>query len=239
MKVLPLINTALLLFLLYFVFTTRQQGNTAIQEEIKAERLSIVGPDGHLYMSISNPARQALATHNGKPIDTNETERDLPGIMFFNRTGDEVGGIYYDGTDSSSIQGITFDQMNNDQVMAIMKDEYYEGDEIKRWYGMYFRERSDSITRYQFIKNIQKELKTIEEEAEKKEKLAKYTRLLNEEIDTYRLFLGREENEEVGLFLFDSKGRERIKIYVDAEDRARLVVLDSLGNKKDLGEVLR
>ncbi|MEM9527154.1 MAG: hypothetical protein AAGA31_11115, partial [Bacteroidota bacterium] len=155
------------------------------------------------------------------------------------RTGDEVGGIYYDGTDSSSIQGITFDQMNNDQVMAIMKDEYYEGDEIKRWYGMYFRERSDSITRYQFIKNIQKELKTIEEEAEKKEKLAKYTRLLNEEIDTYRLFLGREENEEVGLFLFDSKGRERIKIYVDAEDRARLVVLDSLGNKKDLGEVLR
>ncbi|WP_318344494.1 hypothetical protein [Flagellimonas baculiformis] len=50
----------------------------------------------------------------------------MPGILFFNRVDDEVGGIYYNGTDEENFAGITFDQQKNDQIMAIMKDEYLE-----------------------------------------------------------------------------------------------------------------
>jgi len=239
MKTLSIVNSIVLLALLYLVISGRQQATDKIPEELIAERLTIVGSDGRPYVVISNPERQALATQNDVPIDPDETPRDLPGLLFFNRTGDEVGGIYYDGTDSTSSQGITFDQVNNDQVMAIMKDEYYEGDEIKRWYGMFFRERSDEVRRDDFIRSVLAELETIKDEEKRADKLAAFNKRLNEEIDTYRLFLGREENKEVGLFLFDSKGRERIKIYVDAEDRARLVVLDSLGQETNFGEVVQ
>lgn len=230
-SILPYINLAAIA-LLFFLHFSKGQGD--IIPEIKTERLSIVDEDGHLFISISNPARQALVTHNGIVADTSITERDLPGIIFFNRTGDEVGGIFYDGTDSSSTQGITFDQLNNDQVMAIMKDEYYEGENLKRWYGMFFRERSDSILRKEYIDEVISRLDTFTNEAAKAQYLQQSNKILNEEIDTYRMFLGREANEEVGLFLFDSKGRERIKLYVDEHDNPRIVMIDSLGVAKDI-----
>jgi len=160
MKALTIFNFLFLVVLTYLFFTRPGFDERQIYGEIKVERISIVGPDGHVHMAISNPARQAIATQNYLPIDPDETERDLSGIIFFNRTGDEVGGIYYDGDDSPSYQGITFDQVNNDQVMAIMKDEWYEDDELRRWYGMFFRERSDEIRRDVFIRELMAELKT-------------------------------------------------------------------------------
>lgn len=231
-SILPFINLAAILVIIFL--QVRNDDHDRIIPELRTERLSIVDEEGHLYISISNPARQALATANGSVIDTSQTERDVSGIIFFNRTGDEIGGIIYDGTDSSSIQGITFDQLNNDQVMAIMKDEYYENDELKRWYGMFFRERSDSVLRSEYVNEVLARIDTFQDEAAKQTYLNEANRFLNEEVDTYRMFLGREANEEVGLFLYDSKGRERIKLYVDETDNARLVVIDSLGVGRDL-----
>lgn len=231
-KILPFLNFALLLFLLFNHFWKQEEGDK-IHKEIKAERLSIVGPDGHLFIAISNPERQALVTNNGIVANPEQENRDLPGIIFFNRTGDEIGAIFYDGTDSTSTQGITFDQLNNDQVMVIMKDEYYENEELKRWYGMFLRERSDSISRADYIKEVRAELATIEDEDERDRFLTQANRRLNEDIDTYRMFLGREENENIGLFLYDSKGRQRIKLFVDEQDRARLQFIDEEGNTRE------
>lgn len=56
-------------------------------------------------------------------------------------------------------------------------------------------------------------------------------RIQDEEINVYRMFLGREENRDVGLFLYDSKGKERIKIYIDESDNARFEILDKNGNE--------
>jgi hypothetical protein len=158
----------------------------------------------------------------------------LPGIIFFNRVGDEVGSITFDGTDSTSSQGITFDQLKNDQVMAIMKDEYYEGKGLKRWYGMFLRERSDSIRREKYVKNAIAEINAIKDESKKQELLSYYNNKLNSEIDIFRMFLGREENRDVGLFLYDSKGRERIKLFIDKDDNAQIQIIDTNGNAKNL-----
>jgi len=226
---LSIINFVLLVVVIIYLLFINSKKEVVTFKEIQAQRLSIVGPDNNLYISISNPELQALATTNGTPNQPN-TKRDLPGIIFFNRVGDEVGGIYYDGTDEENFAGITFDQQKNDQIMAIMKDEYLENGEWKRWYGMFFRERSDSIRVSKLFENFKSRTKDLSKEDRKIEYL-KFKRFLDEEINVYRMFLGREENKNTGLFIYDSKGKERIKIYVDDSDVARFEILDKEGKK--------
>lgn len=207
----------------------RWQNNDAkIFEEIRAERLSIVGPDGHLYIAISNPERQAIPTRGGKPLVPGMV-RDVPGITFFNRIGDEIGGIYQDGKEGESSAGIMFDQQGDDQILAITKDEYKDGDEWKRWYGFWLRERSDSITQWDMFQNFYKETEGWSKE-EKDKAYKAMRKKQDEELNVFRMFLGREETKEVGLFLYDSKGKERIKLYIDASDNARFEIIDKEGN---------
>ena len=228
-KHIPIANLILLIGLACFYFYDRQKNDHKIFEEIQAERLSIVGPDGHLYISMSNPERQALATKEGKPLSTGEN-RDLPGLIFYNRIGDEVGGIYYDGKEDEGSSGITFDQYKDDQILAIMKDEHKVDGEWKRWYGMFLRERSDSITQYDMFQNFYKTTKDLSQQ-ERDKAYREMRKIQDEEINVYRMFLGREVNKDVGLFLYDSKGKERIKIYIDESDNARFEILDKNGNE--------
>ena len=62
-----------------------------------------------------------------------------------------------------------------------------------------------------------------------------FRKIQDEEINVYRMFLGREENKDVELFLYDSKGKERIKIYIDASDNARFEILDKNGKQISTG----
>lgn len=226
---LPTINFIFLIVLTCFFIYDRHVNDIQTFKEIQAERLSIIGSDKHLYISISNPERQALATTHGIPHNPG-SKRDLPGIIFFNRVGDEVGGIYYDGTDEENFAGITFDQQKNDQIMAIMKDEYLEKGEWKRWYGMFFRERSDSIRVEKLYDQFLERTKSMTKK-EKDAEYLKFKKQLDSEINVYRMFLGREENKNTGLFVYDSKGNERIKIYVDELDNTRFEIFDKNGVK--------
>lgn len=229
---LPVINFIVLIILACFYFYDRQVNNVETFKEIQAERLSIIGPDKNLYISISNPEKQALATTHGVAHNP-DSKRDLPGIIFFNRVGDEVGGIYYDGTDEENFAGITFDQQKNDQIMAIMKDEYLEDGEWKRWYGMFFRERSDSIR----VEKLHQDFLDITKSMSQQERQIEYVKFktyLDSEINVYRMFLGREENKNTGLFIYDSKGKERIKIYVDESDNTHFEIFDKNGSKQPI-----
>ncbi|MFS4467557.1 hypothetical protein [Maribacter sp. 2210JD10-5] len=225
-------STVLFLMLLYIVYRDVITPKINFIPELTVERLNVVGSDKNHYMVLSNPERQALATTNGVVNDP-DSERDLPGIIFFNRVGDEVGGIYYDGTDTENIAGITFDQQKNDQIMAIMKDEYKDGDSWKRWYGMFFRERADSVRVEKLYADFAEKTQSFDEKR-KREEYLKFKKYIDENINKYRMFLGREENGDIGLFLYDSKSRMRIKLHVDDSDNARLEVLDTLGNSMDL-----
>ncbi|UOB18308.1 hypothetical protein [Abyssalbus ytuae] len=235
-KHLPILNFIILIVFIGFVFFDRQTQEVKTFKEIQAERLSIIGTDGNLYISISNPEKQALATTHRVPHNP-DTKRDLPGIIFFNRVGDEVGGIYYDGTDEESYAGITFDQQKNDQIMAIMKDEYLDQGEWKRWYGMFFRERSDSIRVEKLYGQFLDKTKSMAKE-EKDAEYLKFKEYLDSEINVYRMFLGREESKNTGLFIYDSKGNERIKIYIDEFDNTRFEILDENGKKVNAETIL-
>ena len=235
-KHLPKLNFVLLLIVICFFFYDRQTRDTETFKEIQAERLSIIGPEGNLYISISNPEKQALATTHGVPHKPG-SNRDLPGLIFFNRVGDEVGGIYYDGTDDENYAGITFDQQKNDQIMAIMKDEYLDQGEWKRWYGMFFRERSDSIRVEKLYDQFKERTKSLTKE-EKDAEYLKFRDYLDSEINVYRMFLGREEDKSTGLFIYDSKGNERIKLYVDEFDNTQFKLFDKSGNEVNTDSIL-
>jgi len=232
MKKLQIFNMILLVLIMGYLIIQHVNSDKKFIAELEVERLDIVGKDKNLYMAISNPERQALATLNGVPMNPG-SRRDMPGIIFFNRVGDEVGGIYYDGTSEESYAGITFDQQKNDQIMAIMKDEYFNGSEWKRWYGMFLRERVDSVRVETLFHDFHKRTKDMND-ARKKAEYLKFKKYLDENINKYRMFLGREEDENVGLFLYDSKSRERIKVYIDDKDVPRLEILDTLGNVSNL-----
>lgn len=231
-KHLPIINLVFLIVLTCFFFYDRHVDDIETFKEIEAERLSIIDAEENLYISISNPEKQALATTHGIPHNPG-SKRDLPGIIFFNRVGDEVGGIYYDGTDEESFAGITFDQQKNDQIMAIMKDEYLHEGEWKRWYGMFFRERSDSIRAEKLYEQFLETTKSMTKEVRDTE-YVKFKTYLDSQINVYRMFLGREENKNTGLFIYDSKGKERIKIYVDEADNTRFELFDKNGSKQNI-----
>lgn len=44
-----------------------------------------------------------------------------------------------------------------------------------------------------------------------------------------RMFVGRQMNEDVGLFINDREGRPRIKIYIDSSNNPRVEILDEDG----------
>ncbi len=88
MKKLPLINLILLIGIIVYLLISnknkQEYKENEIIPEIITERLNIVGKDGNKFVVLSNREKQALATVNGKPVNPQETERNIAGLLFFN-----------------------------------------------------------------------------------------------------------------------------------------------------------
>lgn len=231
MKKLTLINFVLLLGIVIYLIFFSANNETTHFKKITAERIDIVGADGNKYIVLSNPKDQALATDNGEVINTKKTDRDTPGLIFYNRDGDEVGGLVFDKVNGEGYQMLTFDQNKNDQIMVLRKDEYEENGKWYRQYGLEISERSekpsiDIIREYnaiEAIKDSTEQAKAIEEFWNNAEHLA-----------PKRLFLGRLQNLNTGLFLLDKNNNIKLSIYVDPEGNPAVQYVDSLGNNKNL-----
>jgi hypothetical protein len=187
-------------------------------KEITAERVNIVGPDGSLRMVISNQKNQSPGMLGGKVM----AKRERPaGIIFFNDEGDEDGGIVYEGNKKGAAMIYSFDQYKNDQVMQLQYSQDNDGKgKLKLW------DRPDDFTLAQLIaySDSLKKLndpKTYEEGIQK----LKNTGKLGQE----RLFAGKDQNGEVGLFLRDSKGIPRLKICIDKNDQPVIQMLNDKG----------
>jgi len=197
-------------------------------EEINAERINIVERDGTLKMVISNKERQHPGLSNFKPMTAREREA---GIIFFNSSGDECGGLTYDGNTKETGFELSTDQFRNDQIMQFQYNQIGTGDSVRRSYGLKLWDRSDNFTLAQQITLIDslQQLKQ-EEELIRQMKDLKKKGMLGVE----RMFAGKNTNEEVGLFIRDNQGRVRIKIYCDKENNAKLVLLDEDGNEQPI-----
>lgn len=231
MKKLSLINLLLLIGIILYLLSDMYKKEHTHFEKLTAERIDIVGEEGNKFIVLSNPKQQALATTNGKVINPEKTERNTPGLLFFNSEGDEVGGLVFDKENESTYQMLTFDQNKNDQIMVLRKDEYEENGQWYRKYGLEISERSEKpyieiIKEYNAINKI--------ENAEERE--AAFDKFWSnpENLAPKRLFLGRLESMDTGLFLLDKNNRLKLSIYVDANGTPVIQYVDSLGNKKNL-----
>ncbi|MCB0277866.1 MAG: hypothetical protein KDD94_00080 [Calditrichaeota bacterium] len=104
MPKLNILNSLILLLISTYLVHERFTDEHVQFQEISVERLNVVGKDGNKYVVISSPERQALPTIDGKPTDPNKTERPVPGLLFFNSEGDEIGGLIYDISPTNSFQ---------------------------------------------------------------------------------------------------------------------------------------
>src|SRR6185312_8139348 len=93
-------------------------------KQITAERIDIVEPDGSLRMVISDQKHQHPGMVNGKIMP----DRERPaGMIFFNDSGDEDGGIVYDGNKNGASMTYSFDQYKNDQIMQLQYSQETDG----------------------------------------------------------------------------------------------------------------
>lgn len=194
-------------------------------KEITAERINIVEPDGLLRMVISDQKNQHPGIVNGKV----SASRERPaGMIFFNNDGDEDGGFVYEGNKNGAGMAYSFDQYKNDQVMQLQynQDNDGKGKMVARSYGLRLWDRPDDFNLAQVIDYI--------DSLKKLNDTSAYNAGVNKlraagKLGQQRFFAGKNKNGEVGLFLSDSKGISRLKIFVDKNDQPIIQTLDQNG----------
>ena len=191
-------------------------------DELTVKRLNIVDETGkNLRMVISNESRQHPGMISGEKFPARERPS---GIIFFNSVGDECGGLIYDGTEKNAGMVLSFDQYKNDQVMQMQ----YERTQDDRQYGVNIWDRSESITLDVLIKTMDSMQK---QDIPQKEIMAHLIKMSDgKPISARRLFAGKNYDNQVGLFIKDEFGNERINIYVDEKNKTKLEILDEDGN---------
>ncbi len=212
-----------------FIFSSFRNSGKNDFDEINVKRINILAEDGSLRMVLSNESRQFSGRANGKDLQ----KRNRPaGIIFFNNEGDECGGLlsYANKKNGTTNSGMSFtmDQYHNDQVVQITNDEVYQNNQHETRRGLAINAIPFGVT---LDATMQKyyELQKISDSTERKQKIRK---LIDEEGIKNRLFIGKNEKNEYGLFMADSTGKIRFQIYLDKKGNPEIQTTDSNGNTK-------
>ncbi|TPG58233.1 hypothetical protein [Hymenobacter nivis] len=213
---LTLLVLALLLALGYLLH--QQPGR-----ELTAERINIVEPDGQLTMVISGTRRQHPGMLSGRPLPARARGA---GLTFFNEAGDECGGLLYNGNPREASMVYSVDQFRNDQLMQLQYSQRAGPSQVVRSYGLKLWDRNDSFPLARELAYLDS-LGALRDTAAYRHGLAQL--VASNKLGPERLFLGRATTGETGLFLRDSKGHVRLKIYIDAHDQPVMQLVDVTG----------
>ena len=186
-------------------------------EEINVERINIVESDGTLRLTIANKARTPDPALAGTEHD--RTGKRGAGLLFFDETGAEIGGLSYNGRRGQGGTSLTVDRYGQDQVVTVgygERDGMYEA-------GVWIIDRPATPLAEQMDDYFR--AAKIADEDERNAELARLS-----EGTANRVTLGRQADGSAGVIVFDSKGRQRIRLMVDADDEPRLEFLDADGN---------
>jgi cytochrome oxidase Cu insertion factor (SCO1/SenC/PrrC family) len=193
-------------------------------EEIDVERINVVEKDGKLKLVISNKERFPDLILDGKPTGARVNNPNA-GMLFYNEKGDEVGALQFSGNikdgKTEAYSGLLFDQFNQDQILGL---SYYENDG-KRFAGLNVWDRPETLSTSDFLKR-RDAIRKMPEGAEKTEALKK---LREDSFNAQRVFVGKGRNKDAVIYLYDAKGKERIRMSVSAEGTPKLEFLDESG----------
>jgi hypothetical protein len=208
---------SILVFLVLAVsaFTRREKFT-----EIDVERLNIREKNGQLVMVAANSSRMPDPIINGKAW---KTERPA-GMLFYNGLGDEDGGLVFGAVEGKgkygAYHGLSFDKHKQAQVMALV----YNDHSGKYRAGLQIWDRpeiplSDILTRREEIAKMP--------DGEAKVSAAK--QLDTDNFSPTRVYVGKNDNKESEVTLYDAQGKARIKMIVTADGTPRMDFLDANG----------
>jgi hypothetical protein len=192
--------------------------------EIDVVRLNIIEPDGRLALVIANTPRLPDPIIEGREVETGRTG---PGMLFFNADGDESGGLTFKtaarGDDYQASGHLSFDQYKNDQVVYLS----YQDNGRRRSSGLYVVDRPARPTIGEVL-----EQREAARDASAEERRRMESELLEatggRPLAAQRVFVGSDDGTAI-VRLRDVQGRNRIRIFVDAENIARMEFLDETG----------
>ena len=199
------------------------------QKVLDVERLNIVSPDGRIALALAGRTRLPGPMMDGKsfPQEIAGGRTTSGGIIFFNESGDEVGGLTLSGAKTDSgydAEGLlSFDQWKQDQVVAIQYLDH-NGD---RRAGLHIWDRSTTSPIMDALSLV---LASRRATGAARDSLQREVQRLRDEgkLGIHRMFLGTE-NQNAMLRIQDTKGHVRARLAVDAKDVARLEFLDEKG----------
>lgn len=180
-------------------------------DEIEVQRINVVEPDGTIRMIVSNRAKSPGLILHGKEYP--HPTRKTAGVIFFDEEGTESGGLSFGGKKDKDGKvtrsgHLSFDQYDQDQVFSIDAGE----ENGRRQSGITISDRGDYpiMEALEAVTQMQK-LPPGEQAAERAKFRASHPG------DATRAYLGRAADRSVGLRLMDEKGRERLRVRVNAD----------------------
>ncbi|MBL1409951.1 hypothetical protein [Sphingobacterium faecale] len=216
LKIYAIVTTLAFVALFGFSFTKPEKDDVTVFKEISAQRINIVSPQGKLRMVLSNAELQTPGKMDGVQLTDRERQQ---GIIFFNKDEDEVGGLVFDNGGLV----LSVDKWKRDQIMQL---QYFEGENEAAKYGLQFWDQGGDLG---FIKRIaiRDSLTKLNYDDNKIEEIL--TSMNGRLLMPQRMFVGKSTKDEIGLFIKDKLGNNRIRIYVDKDGRARFQAYDRDG----------
>jgi hypothetical protein len=195
--------------------------------EIDVERINLIEKDGTRRLIISNRERSpAVYTHG----DTLGQAGRRAGLIFYNDSATEVGGLVFGGYRESSgkvHQGLslTFDQYDQDQVIALQHID----EDGSRYHGLTVNDRPgpalvDILARQRHIDSMPP---GPQQDSARSAWLAWQGGMA---YAAQRLFVGRRRDRSAVINLGDPMGRTRLRLIVDSVGSAQIQFLDTTGH---------
>ncbi|UYC13052.1 hypothetical protein [Xanthomonas sp. CFBP 8445] len=223
-RILKIFSAVALAFpLTLMLMGARSAGGKQVFSEIDVKRINIVNEDGSRSMVLAAPGLLPDPVMGGKVMKTERS--NMPGMLFYNGVGDEVGGLIYDGSigkDGKPSGGVhlSMDRFGGDQQIAL--HHYEEGG---------FMETGLSV----FDRGLSKQYEGLYEKylaapnGPEKDALLKQWKDAGGE-QTQRLFVGRTRGKSSAVILADDSGNPRIIMSVTPGGKASLDFIDDKGD---------
>lgn len=191
--------------------------------EIDVERINVITAEGKPELVIANRQRLPAPVVDGKTLQSN---RNMPGLVFYNSLGDENGGLIFDGklgANGKPEAGMHFsmDRFGGDQQLAL--GHYESGGTMESGLKV-------------FDRGLQKDYEPLWEAYQKAAPGPEKDALLQRWKEaggrqTNRLFVGKTRGQSSAVILADNQGKPRIMMTVAPDGKPALVFLDDAGKE--------
>jgi hypothetical protein len=196
---------------------------------LDVERLNVLNADGKPALAIAGKGRLPGPMLDGKdyPPETSAGRTTAAGMIFFNESGDEIGGLIYGGAAKpggyDAVVHLSMDQWKQDQVVVLE----YQDDGQRRSSGLRVSDRPTDFPLSQMIPKVAAWKAATGPERERLDReLAALDR--DGKFGATRVFVGTD-NRSALMSLKDKAGNDRIRLSVGPDDTARLEFLDQNG----------